>query len=310
MAEQLRSISIEIIDESDPGNILSDTSRNLDLHRTPTEFYDALAHYHSYEGFWEAVDDVGEKQSKLGQYLARRFDIRSRGALLDVGFGKNLSIVGAFTNEGISSFAIDVRQHPEWVEHNMRGDMGFDIKRFWVAPKQVREAGRIHIFCGDVALMGATDSELKDHRFGLTLFNGSWNSGGFNLTIDKRLKEKTLQACRDHLVEDGLIGIVSSRYAYLGAGYMFGQLPREKLDFIDLYRRLSLLGAQRFYILGMSQAGFESVVTRSYQALDPKKEDDLLSWRNITKVIGKLRSACGIERLDTIARIDGIFAEF
>lgn len=306
VSEQVSNIPIEIIDESDPDNILSDPSRNLDLHRTPTEFYDVLAHYHSYEGFWESDDVVGEKQSKLGHYLARRFDMRSRGALLDVGFGKNFSIVKAFIDEGIPAFAIDVRQHPEWVEHTMWGDMGFGIKKFWVAPKQVREAGRINIFYGDVSLLGADDSELKDHRFGLTLFNGSWSSGGFNLTIDKRLKERTLQACRDHLVEGGLIGIVSSRYAYLGAGYMFGQLPREKLDFIDLYRRLDLLGAQRFYILGMSQDGFESVVMRSYQAWNPEKAGDLLSWKKIAGVIGKLRAACGVERLDTIARIDGI----
>lgn len=306
MAEWVKNIPIEIIDESDPDNILSDPSRNLDLYRTPTGFFGVKHRPYSYEGFYEDW----RQQSKLGLYIARRFDIRSKGTLLDVGFGENTSLAGAFADADIPAFAIDVRRHPEWIRHSNFGDMGFDIKRFWVSPKQVGDPGRINIFYGDVSLLGADDSELKDHRFGLILFNGSWDSGGSNFTIDKKLKERTLQACRDHLVEGGLIGIVSSRYAYHGAGYMFGQLPEEKLKFLELYRRLDLLGAQRFYILGMSQDSFESVVIRSYQVLEPKKVGDLLSWKKIAGVIGKLRTACGVERLDTIARIDGIFAEF
>lgn len=309
MTEHLRNIPVEIIDESHPDNILSDSSRNLDLHRTPTGFYGVKHRPYSFEGFqrdWE-------QQSKLGLYLSRKFDIRSRGALLDVGFGENTSLAGAFADADIPTFAIDVRQHPEWVRHSNFGDMGFDIKRFWVAPKQVGEPGRINIFCGDVSLLGADDSELKYHRFGLILFNGSWDSGGFNFTIDKRLKERTLQACRDRLAESGLIGIVSSRYAYHGAGYMFGQLPEEKLKFLDLYRRLDILGAQRFYILGISQDGFELIARRAHQEVTGHQTQtvhELLSWEQIERVITKLRTNPGIAGLETVARIDGIFAEF
>lgn len=88
---------VVIIDENDPGNELSDISRDLDF---STRIFQSTE---SREGFAENP----EKQIQLAQFLITKFNLKPRGPLLDVGFGSNLHIVKTFNEQGIPAYAID-----------------------------------------------------------------------------------------------------------------------------------------------------------------------------------------------------------
>jgi hypothetical protein len=332
---------IEIIDENDSGNLLSDKSRNFNL-----TFGHDVSPY-SREGF----AGNKEKQGELARYFIQRLELKGRGPLIDVGFGSNIYISKAFADSSIKAYAIDQQQ-----EGRVAGET------IWQAPKEISANDkRVKIFSGDIAEIASPESELKGERFGLVLFNGSWASGGNNFTvggeameakyynkqdkteslvefIDKE-KDGILGACKKRLARDGMIGIVSSRYAFHGSGFNYYELPEEKLNFIDLYDRLRRLGAKKFHIFGVSQAGFDQMLKRSIAQnqqeygqninqdkvaaiRDQLKDSSSLPPEDIyskfggnpeyqkSRIRGVKEAAKDISGINELARIDAIFAEF
>lgn len=341
-AREKQPSGIEIIDESDANNLLSDKARNLDL---SSSF--GVSPY-SAEGFAENPT----KQAELARFFIEKMGLKKRGALLDVGFGANIHISSTFASNKIEAHAIDEQQHDHTTGESM-----------WHAPRLVRtnEEG-VNILSGDIADLDGRESGLRDKQFGLILFNGFWTSGGNNWTVagevmeakyhnrpDKteslvefmdREKDTILQSCKKHLTNNGLVGVVSSRYAFHGAGYGYGQLPDEKLSFIDVYDRFQRLGAKRIYLLGLTQEGFDQMLARSIEQF-PKEHDQyklqrdeiesvreqLRSVANLpqndvysrygdnpeyqkSRIRGVINATKDIPELNKLARIDAIFAEF
>jgi hypothetical protein len=341
-AKERQPAQVEIIDERDPNNLLSNTDRNFYL-----SFHFNVLPY-STEGFAENP----EQQSKLARFLIEKLALKERGALLDVGFGANIHISNTFAGEGIVAYALDEQPH----DHTSRESM-------WLAPRKVRENEQgVEIMSGDIADIGSQGSQLADKTFGLVLFNGSWTAGGNNWTVagevmdakyynrpdksetlaefmDKETDE-ILDSCKGKLSKNGLIGIVSSRYAFHGAGYEYSQLPDEKLSFVDVYDRLQRLGAKKFYIFGVSQEGFDQMLARSVEQYPVEHEQFKLKPEEINSVREQLRTVSDlpnedvysryednqnyqkshiagvkdatedISGLNAVARIDAIFAEF
>ncbi len=143
------------------------------------------------------------------------------------------------------------------------------------------------------------------------------------------------------------VGVVSSRYAFHGAGFNYQNLPEEKLNFAELYTRLKALGAKKFYFVGLSQEGFSQLVTLSTSTVeqmkateDPGGLDLVLEPAKITAVREQLKDANALPNEDIftkygddktfqlsqiqkfksaasqeaafakLARIDALFAEF
>jgi len=288
---------------------------------------------YSNEGFAENP----EKQEELAQYLIEKLDLKKRGALLDVGYGSNYRIVNTFAKEGIHAFAIDLH------EKNGR-DYGCNIN--WGTPKKYRTNGEgVEIFSGNIANISDDKSDLLNKEFGLILYNGSWTSGGNNWTVKEmacatyhntpELKSKrwstheiakyveqqmaiSLQQCKNHLTPNGVIGIVSSRYAFHGAGYDFNRLYDEKLSVIDACKCFQDLGAKKIGVIGVTQEGFDRMVEQSikqYNEMDGPKNpgiaDFYLSQESIDSTIANLKKRVPeFPELDGLARIDAIFAKF
>lgn len=341
-ARERQPAHAEIIDEHAADNLLSATSRNLDL-----SFHISLLPY-STEGFAENP----ERQSELARFLIEKLALRERGALLDVGFGTNIHISNTFADEKIKAYALDEQQHDHAGGESM-----------WHAPRKIRENEKgVEILSGDIADVGSQESQLADREFGLVLFNGSWTAGGNNWTVageimaakyynrpDKsetlvefmdREKDEILHSCKEKLSKSGLIGIVSSRYAFHGAGYGYSQLPDEKLSFVDVYDRLQRLGAKKFYIIGVSQQGFDQMLERSVQQYPAELKQFKLKQEEINWIRERLKTVSNLPNedvysqygdnpdyqksrirgvqdatkdnsgLNALARIDAIFAEF
>ncbi len=303
-SREKKPAEVEIIDENDPQNILSDKSRNIDL-----SFQFGGLPY-STEGFAENPS----RQAELARFLIKKFNLQNRGPLLDVGFGANIHVANAFANEKMEAHAIDEQQHDHATGEPM-----------WHAPRAVRvnEEG-VNILSGDIADLDSEDSAIGNKKFGLILFNGSWAAGGNNWTVagetmegkyhnrpDKteslvefmdHEKEIILQSCKKHLTNNGLIGVVSSRYAFHGAGYDYSQLPDEKLSFVDVYDRFSRLGAKKIYLLGITQEGFDEMLKRSVEQRQTERNQLLsreLSQEKIASVREQLRDVSGLPREDT-----------
>lgn len=368
-------MNVEIIDETNPNNILSDAARGINLTRKPVN-----PTPESLEGF----HDNPEQQRRLGWFIFNRFGIGNRGPLLDVGPGKNFYILEEAIKAGIPAYAIEVRQDPGW--SNL--PMGADHAHMFHEPRleQATPEG-IHIYSGDISLLGARNSHLNHMQFGLVLFNGSWASDGNNFTfsheismrhyqaefrkwqeqkredefwgrrskheytlfetppIAQLMAEKrtmTLQTAKDHLANQGLICVVSPRYAFWGAGYSFEDLPIEKLVFLDLINRFMSLGSNKIWVVGMSHKGFDPVVNRSYlQSFTRGENLSIVNPADIARVSRLLRSvknlctddsingesldkagldqqaikqlaemAKQIPALSRVSRIDAVFAQF
>ena len=88
---------VAILDETTPGNVLSDTSRIPSL-------LQGFAHSHfSREGFARNADS----QKSIGNFIDAIFIIRARGPVLDVGYGANTHVAQSFAAKGIETCGID-----------------------------------------------------------------------------------------------------------------------------------------------------------------------------------------------------------
>ncbi len=271
---------VEIIDEKERENLLSNSGQSLDL--TKSLFGQGV---YSQEGFAENP----EAQKRLAYFFAKKLGLKKGDAVFDVGFGVNTYIMDGFQELGVEASGIEltktgVRKHEDQ----------------WHAPaKEETTSAGAALYSGDIAELDSTESELRNRKFNLVLFNGSWTSSGNNWTVGGEVlegkfhtqkpgtkgKNKTLSEFMDRaktdilgkcvkaLAPDGKIGFVSSRYAFHGAGYSFGRLPDEKLDFLELARRMEALGAKKLRVIGLSAEGWRELLEKSWKA----SEDSLAS---------------------------------
>ncbi len=330
-------LSFRVINESHPLNVLSGNS--IPLTCGPSVY--------SNQGFAESP----ERQAEIANFIMQQFGIKEKGPFLDVGFGGNIHIANAFGIAGIPSFAIDL----------MAGSLAGG-ESLHQPPKFVRknEEG-VAILQGDIAQIGEKHSALKKQKFGLIYFGGSWASGGNNWTVGGEMAEakfrnlgmkgtstefvsneqtKILNVCKKHLTGNGLIGVVSSRYAFHGAGWDFRSLPEEKLSFVELVFRLKEQGAKEICLVGISQKRFDELLTDSQKIQDgkqtiwPLKADEISKIRSHLRTVSALpsedavsqfgddptyrknelheviNSLKDVQALNDLARIDAIFASF
>ncbi|MFM2415145.1 MAG: hypothetical protein RI911_838 [Candidatus Parcubacteria bacterium] len=274
---------VEFITEREPVNPLSDVTRTYDLPTVRDEAdRDAIplrgfSHLSS-EGF--AGNEAG--QAQIAHFLAEKLHLKERGPVIDVGFGANVFVSKAFADLGIESHALDAYTANK--NHTYDRSM-FDVP---ATSEGVNEHG-VYVYTGDVTALQSEGSVLKGKKFGCVLFNGSWVSGqnnfsvvgemmefkdhdlqqgritrsGSNSTFYDGEKDRAVTSCVASLAPHGLVGVVSSRYAFHGGGYSFDQLPYEKLQFMDLYDRLKRQGAKKFYAFGITPAGLSTQVSLS-----------------------------------------------
>lgn len=264
------SVGIVVIDERSPGNILSVPSRGISL--LPIGMSDQL----SAEGFAHNPDGQGQ----LADFFITTLGLQTRGPLLDVGFGDNIHVANRFSSRGIPSFALDALT----AQNHLDTDTS-PWDNLWDPPKIIGiNTSGVQIVTGNIAGLGLDTSDLRRQRFGSVLYNGSWDTGGDNYTVGgemaqakhanlgiteplydylDREKSMVLQASRDQLTDTGVIGVVSSRYAFHGGGSNYSQLSDEKLSFIDLFMKLKTLGAKKVTMIGLSQEGFDQLVETS-----------------------------------------------
>lgn len=336
---------IIIIDETYPSNILTVPSKLLGpdagiLDLTQTSHIN-FSHFSS-EGFAENPNG----QEALANFYIQTFDLAKRGPLLDVGFGVNTHVSRAFAMAGIPSYALDVYTTDD------NNELAFD------KPVTIqRQENGVTFLKGDVVKVNDESSDVTNVKFGTVLFNGSWFSSGNNFTVTGEMldfksqtltgdnstsesrdneQEKIIEICRAICNSGGIIGIISSRYAFHGGGETYPKYPREKLVFLDLYDRLRRAGAKKIYMVGMSQQGLDNLIVESYKRLSAVARK-LMSMDEIMKIQRQLNTPTDIDVADAIynpdefeqqsaelminslkdcpelsklARIDGIFAEF
>jgi len=315
LSENLSNVPIEVIDENDPQNIFSNTNKDFVLNLKTT--YTPV----SSEGFHRSI----EGQKAIAGLISAKFAGVLRMGVLDVGFGENIYLISALAKQGINVCAIDIRRDPTWERVADSTRMGeFNEKPFLHEPRKETEFEGIEIFSGSIARISNERSHLRSRKFGLVLFNGSWHSTGNNYTIYKDIqgfgesvdKMTTLRGCADHLAENGLIGIISPRYAYHGEGYPYGDWPVEKEEFAKLFLKLQSLGAKRFFMIGLSREGFDAIYKRSYENVDEERKQ-VWAWRTDVSVVKRkldnFRDSFPAQlpnEFHQLTRLDALFAQF
>jgi hypothetical protein len=325
--------NVIIMDEHTPGNILSDRRRGLDLRAQ------ARQSYLNPEGFAQSE----KRQAKLADLYIGMFGFARLEPFLDVGYGRNIFVANRIAQKGIPAYALDVASY----------EPGQPTKVAWQAPQQDQtNAAGANILIGDIAKAEDADSFIRDKKFGTILFSGSWQATEQHLTVcgRKAVSDQSILRTSRHLLKDnGMLGVVSSRYAYFGSEYAFDHYVDEKLSFIDVYADMVQLGAKSIYVFGMSHNGLDFMIERELvlSELFPDRTEERLdsyhlSEMTIRKIQNQLLTPDSInlqERLDLlppesdrrteqvrfenaiaiasqsrelhkIARIDAIFAEF
>lgn len=263
-AERLKpSVQVQIIDENHPGNILSDKGRLPNL----TTGVFSVSPYST-----ERFSEQPGRQTELAKFLGDNF--YAGGAVLDVGFGGNQFILDYFSSKGVKTDGIDAQQGPRKMGNLFVPPEVYEVK-----------ANGVNLASGDISQINDPASQLKNHRYGLVIFNGSWHAAGNNWTVGGEMleakyhqqgeqkdssdefvdkeKQRVLSICKGKLMGGGKIVFVSSRYAFHGAGYNFQNLPYEKLENFWLADKLYRMGAKKIAAVGISQDGFSEMVQKA-----------------------------------------------
>lgn len=233
--------------------------------------------------FWprstEGYSHNNEAISSTVKKLAAVAGLKSGQKTLDVGYGQNLTVAETMNHLGMRSYGIDSIDRPE---SQKQADLTFVPAQFHAEQNGVRK------YWGTIEELLHPNSQLKDERFDLITFWGSWESGGYNFAIggemgefrvrqtrpdiaemlDERRhdgktseilysamqenRDKVLRDCVTALNPNGGILIVSSRYAGNGAGFSTDQLPWEKRINLRLAQSFTDLGASEVYLIGVS----------------------------------------------------------
>jgi len=235
-----------------------------------------------------------------GRHIANLLKLPPGSRVIDIGWGRNL-----FIADGLKSAELDVslldygddKAHPD------------PIDPLTVPPISTGDYdGKFHKFVGNIADISHPSSVLKNEKFDLAIFNGSWLSGGYNNTVSESLearlhqkygnnfpgyndprviadldeyRQHVLSRVRDHISEGGYVYFGSSRFAYHGAGYEFGNYPEEKLNQLDLIAQMVALGARKATIIGMTNEKMQ-------EALDFNLHDPKVKAEREAQIIKKL----------------------
>ncbi|MDP3882102.1 MAG: hypothetical protein Q8Q31_04480 [Nanoarchaeota archaeon] len=232
----------------------------------------------STEGYYHNPDLI--KRTIRG--LVSILGVRKGSKTIDIGYGQNLAILEAMQELGMESYGLDSQDGL---------DKGKYIHSFIVPPYFNTEQNGIRKYCGTIEDILHPQSELKDERFDLFTFWGSWESGGNNFAIGgemgefraitqlreraapgskagesrysydnaevrelmRKNKQKVMADSKAMLNPGGGLLVVSSRYAGHGAGFATDQLPFEKRGMLGLGNRFKGLGAKQIYFFGVSK---------------------------------------------------------
>lgn len=190
-------LNIEIIDESNPLNPLSPVFCGVSVYSQFSEEHFSTRKYSPTQTEHFARDPQGHVL--LAKFLVEKFNLRRRGAVLEVGPGQNWHLIRAIHESGIPSSVIDGRQDPRWSSLTL----GDDVEPMWHSPHKERTAEGLIVYSGDVRNLSENDSALLDSHFGLILFNGSWSArstfSDFNYSVlwELWMREKS-RAFRTH----------------------------------------------------------------------------------------------------------------
>lgn len=238
----------------------------------------------------DPVSDEGyhhneQRQRETGEMFVDCFQLGQRGDVLDVGWGAN-----KFVAEGIAGKA---KLQVSLIDFNSGGMAAEKGRVVEALPLD----GKFRRYVGDFEYVSRNDSVLKNRKFGTIIFNGSWAAGGYNLSVQELIDGKyvdtlggqqpdwsseeyarfmgfhlteMIKQARAHLTPKGVLILASSRYAYHGAGYSFGQLPVEKFEFLDIIERARKLGGKKITLLGVSSEGVRSMY--DYNLTDPNMQ--------------------------------------
>lgn len=230
-----------------------------------------------------------DRQHFVGETLAKLFSFQKRGKeLLEVGYGVNPFIAEGITKKNsVPVCLLDFNN----VESN---ELHPDVSRQNPPRKVASQAKNLPRFVGDMTDIDEPASALKNHVFGGIFYNGSWVAGGNNWTVMQIMEGRyhtiigtqpdwdspeyrqyknnqlndLLQTSINHLTPKGVLYIGSSRYAYHGTGYSFDKLPEEKVEFLDVIRRLKHMGAKKLTVIGISSDELDRMYLRNIE--DPE----------------------------------------
>ncbi len=229
------------------------------------------------------------RQQSIGRTLSLLFNLPSRGKVLDVGWGANKFVAQGIAQTGGEVSLIDCYS----------ADSEADALSGIHPPKKVEDVDGVFTrYVGDFGQISAHDSELTREKFGSIIFNGSWVAHGNNWTVMETLSgqytlpddngaisyasqeyrdfidqqlDHLLAEGKQHLSDNGVMILASSRYAFHGAGYSYLSLPEEKLQFLDVMRRVKKMGAKRITVIGVSNEGMEKMFHENISSKDKIK---------------------------------------
>jgi len=273
---------------------------------------------------------------KTTTQLAKLIGLETGQRTIDVGFGVNLSVAKALRNLGMDS-------------HGLDSQSGLDYEKyptaFMVPPHFIKETEGIKTYCGTIEEIIHPQSQLRDTKFDLFTFWGSWESGGNNFAIggemgefriyeehpklcengDKRNKlYQLMQSNRDKIISDsasilnpsGGILIVSSRYAGHGAGFATDQLPWEKRIMLRLGQTLKEKGAEEIYLVGLTNDTVQTQLAERPELSDVARElrDDEALFKGRRGVYETPCQEQMIRRIQDmeipLGRIDAVYGRF
>ena len=223
---------------------------------------------------------------KTTKKLAEIIGLKSGQRIIDVGYGINLAVAEAMHEIGMEAYGLDAQD-------------GLDPKKYqtttFIPPYFNTEQNGVKKYCGTIEELISPESELKDERFDLFIFWGNWESSGYNFTIreweEGRIREEhpekefehspeklyeLIQANKDKIIADvssllnpnGGIMIVSSRYAYHGAGFTIEHLPSEKRVMLRLGQTFFNKGAKEVYFIGLSKESVQKQLKEGSNFMD------------------------------------------
>lgn len=293
-SEHIGNENVLVIDQ-DHANYpykISDTPMHLELMSDPLGGSSPA----SREGFYHN----NEAHRNAGRKIASLLKLPQNSKVIDIGWGRN-----SFIADGLRSAGLDV----SLIDYNTEEVEPDPNDPLTLPPVELDELeGKFHNFAGNVADISHPNSALKDAKFDLATFNGSWLAGGYNCTVSESLEARlhqkygssfpgyndprviadmdeyrmqVLSNVCDHINPGGYIYFGSSRFAYHGAGYEFDDYPREKLNQLDLMAQMRKLGAKKVLVIGVTNDKMKEALR--FNLTDP----DILSQRE-AQILGKL----------------------
>ena len=292
--EHFKKVDVTVVDQDHPNfpYHLPSAKPYIELDSNPFSFGQPVSH----EGF----SHNDEAHRNAGRHIAKLLDLPHGSKALDIGWGRN-----SFVADGLQAAGLDV----SLIDYNSKEVVEDPSDPLSTPPVSLGTLDdKFHNFAGNIADISHPSSVLKETKFDLAIFNGSWLAGGYNCTVSEslegRLHEKygksfpgyedprviadldeyrgeVLSRVKDHVNPGGFIYVGSSRFAYHGAGYEFGDYPKEKLSQLDLMAQMTKLGARKIMVIGVTNDRMRDIL--HFNLTDPEAKA-----HREEQIIGKL----------------------